>query len=133
MPDRTALQKIGDMGESVAARQLEIAGFDLLERNYHTRFGEIDIIAANDEYIVFVEVKTRSLGAFDRPAAAVNKAKQKKLIRTAMIYLEGFEGELTPRFDVIEVVFDDNTGSVVDINHIENAFILSDNIFDTDL
>ena len=74
-----------------------------MERNYRSRFGEIDIIAANKQYILFVEVKTRSGKMLDRPAAWVTTAKQHKIIKTAALYLQYCELELQPRFDVAEI------------------------------
>ena len=126
MPESTRAQKRGREGEDVSAAFLQKRGYKLLERNYRTPFGEIDIIASDAEYIIFAEVKARALSSFSRPAQAVDRRKQKKLIRTATIYLQENESELTPRFDVIEVVLDDRTGAVVDINHIENAFIMEE-------
>ena len=124
MPERTPAQRRGRAGEDVSAAFLQKHGYKVIERNYRTSSGEIDIIASDAEYIVFAEVKTRAHNSISRPAQAVDRKKQKKLIRTAVLYLQENEFELTPRFDVIEVVCDDRTGIVVDINHIENAFML---------
>ena len=118
----------GAWGESTAADFLVAKGWRIVARNARPcardRRCEIDIIARQGEYIIFAEVKTRAHNSISRPAQAVDRKKQKKLIRTAVLYLQENEFELTPRFDVIEVVCDDRTGIVVDINHIENAFML---------
>ena len=126
MSNKTAAQKTGDLGEKAAESYLNKKGFETVGRNYHSRYGEIDIIAQNEQYIVFAEVKTRSTAAIDRPSAWVDKRKQKKLIVTATIYLECNPTELQPRFDVIEVIYDKKTKVIVSIEHIENAFIQED-------
>lgn len=126
MKDRTDAQKTGDRGETAAAALLARRGYTVRERNFRTKYGEIDIIAENDEYIVFVEVKTRALTSFDRPAAAVDRKKQNRLIKAAMLWLEQNDTEKNARFDVVEVVYDKTTGVIVDISHIEEAFTLRD-------
>ena len=77
-----------------------------MARNYHSRYGEIDIIAADSEYIAFIEVKTRKKGSLYIPAEAVTFSKQKKLILTAQEYLLEHPSRLQPRFDVCEVYGD---------------------------
>lgn len=113
----------GGMGEIAAARYLRDKGYDIAASNYSCRQGEIDIIARNKEYIVFVEVKTRSAGSIARGRDSVNKQKQSKIITTAMLYLAETGLELQPRFDIIEIVLK-NTGSfeIAEIIHLENAF-----------
>ena len=59
----TDKKKLGDRGEDYTARYLEKQGFHIVERNWHSRYGEIDIIAENEEYLLFVEVKTRRAGS----------------------------------------------------------------------
>ena len=59
----TDKKKLGDRGEDYTARYLEKQGFHIVERNWHSRYGEIDIIAENEEYLLFVEVKSRQHGA----------------------------------------------------------------------
>ncbi|MBQ8133251.1 MAG: YraN family protein [Clostridia bacterium] len=126
MSNKTAAQKTGDLGERAAESFLVKKGFETVERNYRSRYGEIDIIAKNEQYIVFAEVKTRSTAAIDRPSAWVDIRKQKKLMKTAAVYLDSSPTELQPRFDVIEVVYEKNTKVIVSIEHIENAFIQQD-------
>ncbi len=126
MAERTEAQKTGRMGENAASAYLERKGFGTVRRNYHSRYGEIDIIAENDKYTLFVEVKTRSVRALASPSAFVDRSKQEKLIKTAILYMRENSGCRMPRFDVVEVVYDDITRSVVSIKHIESAFTLSD-------
>lgn len=118
MKDR---QSVAREGEALAARYLIDAGWQIIERNYHYgRAGEIDIIARDDEYIVFVEVKTRRSRSCGAPEYAITRAKQHQLLRVARgwLWLQG--GNETPcRFDVITI-------SIMfgrpEIHHIRNAF-----------
>lgn len=126
MPERTKAQKAGDRGESAAAAFLQKHGYTVREKNYRTKFGEIDIIAENDEYIVFAEVKTRAVSSFERPVAAVDRKKQKRLIKTALLWLDENDTEKAVRFDVVEVVYDNITGVIIDVSHIVEAFTLRD-------
>lgn len=117
---------IGSIGEQAAADFLTANGYTIMERNYHSRYGEIDIIAKNQEYIVFVEVKTRNETSGYRPAEAVNKSKQKKFARTAMLYLTAYPQNLQPRMDIIEVILTKGTKALGSMTHIENAFCWED-------
>ncbi len=123
----TDTARIGAMGEAAAERYLNQKGFHTLQRNYRIRGGEIDIIAANEEYIVFAEVKTRNTRALERPAFWVDSRKQRRILRTAMQYMVQHDIQLQPRCDVIEVEYDAVTKMIVRIEHIENAFVETDN------
>lgn len=119
------MQKNGKLGEKFAAERLLSDGYAILERNYHTRYGEIDIIAQKGDILAFVEVKTRAKNFLARPCEAVGASKQKKLITSASIYLAANSSDKQPRFDVFEVVTEDKTGfCVLSYNHITNAFTL---------
>lgn len=109
----------GSEGEAVAARYLKKKGYAIVGQNYACRFGEIDVIAQNREYVVFVEVKTRKSEEFAAAREFVTPAKQARVQKAAMLWLQQNETELQPRFDVIEVV---GQGLRQKINHIENAF-----------
>lgn len=93
----------GDFGEAFAADWLVCHGWRLLERGFHCRYGEVDIIAAKGEILAFVEVKTRSGDALARPAAAVTRAKRQRISITARYYLQQHPMDLQPRFDVFEI------------------------------
>jgi len=110
----------GALGESAACAALEKARCVILERNYRRPYGEIDIIAREKQTIVFVEVKTRASLRYGRPAEAVNRAKQLKIMRTALCYLaeNGLE-DAAVRFDIIEVMPEG-------VRHIRAAFDASD-------
>lgn len=114
---------LGKFGEDEAVRYLRKNGYRILERNYSIKGGEIDIIARDDEYFVFVEVKTRTNDDFGGGFSAVTYTKQQNIIRTAQSYLMRY-GEPAVSFDVISVnvkkaLFGFKT---VSIEHIKNAF-----------
>lgn len=111
--------KIGKMGEIESTRFFRDNGYKILNVNYRTRFGEIDIICTKGNYIVFAEVKTRGEGSIAAPREFVDHNKQSKIINTAMIYLSANKINLQPRFDVVEVYHNKND---IKINHIKNAF-----------
>lgn len=113
----------GAVGEVLAARFLRDAGYTIIAGNYKTRLGEIDIIAADDEYIVFVEVKARAEDSFYTPREAVTAAKQKRIIKTALLYISHYPDPRQMRFDVIEVLTAKNEPlKALQINHIQNAY-----------
>lgn len=114
----------GRKGEDFAADFYLKTGCEILERNYHSRFGEIDLIAKKDNHIIFVEVKTRDENAVDAPSASVTKSKRKKIILTAMKYMDNKPMNLFSRFDVFEVWQKD--GRIFKFNHIESAFEAED-------
>jgi len=113
----------GKFGEDKATEYLRKKGYRIVRRNYSCRMGEIDIIAENDEYLVFVEVKLRKNDKYGEAREFVNYSKQQKIIRTASLYLSQHETEKQPRFDVIEVYAPGGLFSPVRINHLENAFM----------
>ena len=84
---RKYCKRIGDHGEDFAAQMLEDAGYQILDRNYRTRVGEIDIIAIKDGVLHFIEVKTRTADDFGYPADAVTEEKQRSIRRSAECYL----------------------------------------------
>lgn len=110
----------GAWGEETAAEYLKGKGYTIVGLNYRVRGGEIDIIAQNRRYLVFVEVKTRSDARFARALEAVTPAKMQRIILAARMYLAQNPTKLQPRFDVIEVY--GAPGSRAEIDHIENAF-----------
>ena len=98
-------RETGRIGEEEAVRFLEKKGVRILERNFRSRQGEIDIIAAQDEMIIFAEVKYRRDLHFGDPAEAVGPAKQKSICKTALYYLhrKGLTTQTPVRFDVLAV------------------------------
>lgn len=114
----------GKFGEDVTVKYLEEKGYEILCRNYHSRWGEIDIIAKIGDCLVFCEVKTRKSTSYGRPSEFVTQKKMEKIIKTAMVYLENQDVEM--RFDVSEVFLENEKYK---INYIENAFGGSYEIF----
>ena len=91
-------------GEELACRELRRRGYSILARRYRTRHGEIDIVAMDDDVLVFVEVKARSDRRFGGPLAAITGLKQRKLTRMALDYLARSRTAGVPcRFDVVAV------------------------------
>ena len=101
---KTNRQKIGILGERKAQAYLKRRGYQILECNYRTKGGELDIIAKQQDCIVFVEVKTRTNEEYGTPADAVSVYKQRHMLKSARDYLLQFDRALECRFDVIEVV-----------------------------
>ena len=101
----TAAQR-GRVGEELAAAFLQKNGYQILARNFHCRGGELDIVAAKDEILAFVEVRTRKKGAMVSPAESVTAAKRKKVITAAYAFLEvhpELQQIMQPRFDLFLV------------------------------
>lgn len=112
---------LGRWGEEAAAGFLRRQGMKILERNLRTPVGEIDLIARQGPYLVFVEVKTRRSDAFGAPQEAVGPVKQRQIVRAAQWYLGSGKGKgLQPRFDVVAVRPGPQGAAVVE--HIPDAF-----------
>ena len=116
--------KVGKSGEDRVAAFLRKNGYKIIKRNYQCRYGEIDIIAETDEFIVFVEVKTRKANSMITGVEAVDYRKQQRIMLTAEDYITKTLCELQPRFDVAEVTVSkkaDGTDNY-SLNYIKNAF-----------
>lgn len=114
---------VGAWGEAVAAEYLRKKRFQLIATGYRCRYGEIDLIVQNRQYLVFVEVKLRSSDRFAEAREFVDIHKQERLRATASLYLDQFPTELQPRFDVIEVYAPEGTATKHPrIIHLEDAF-----------
>ncbi len=122
--------EIGRIGEAYAAKFLRKKGYRILEKNKHESHNELDLIVTNKEYLVFVEVKARSVTSdfylpYGSPASAVDRQKQRRTVQAAQAYLSTCrkkDQEKQPRMDVIEVFLDRQTHKLLKINHIVNAF-----------
>jgi len=110
---------LGQEGEDLAAEHLEKTGYRILFRNWKWGKHEIDIIAENNDFIIFAEVKTRSDDFQMHPVTAVTREKQKSIIRAANGYLQKFKIDKEGRFDVITVI---KSVDSYKIDHIEGAF-----------
>ena len=121
-------RQTGRQGENAAAEWLTKNGYTVICRNYTSPHGEIDIIAEDEKYIVFVEVKYRKnsvfLSKYGRPVRAVNKSKKEHIIYTAKHYINKFSPNKKPRIDVIEIISDEMDNGFVSLNikHYKNAF-----------
>lgn len=120
---KTLKKSIGDLGEKNAVKFLKKNKYRIVETNYSNKYGEIDIICTNKDYIVFVEVKTREKNSFSTGYEAVNKKKQYNIFKTAHTYLNEHPCDKQPRFDIIEVEYDKNTLKIGIREHYVNAFI----------
>lgn len=111
----------GKTGEEFAANILREKGYDILAQNYHSRYGEIDIIASDKKNICFIEVKTRRKNSMVGAAESVTPAKRKKIIITALLYLQDNDLDLQPRFDIF-CVFTGSTGIITGYDFLMGAF-----------
>lgn len=120
MTARTA----GYLCEAAVREDLQRRGEEIIASNYSCREGEIDIIAREGEYIVFVEVKARQNDMFGTPAQAVTVSKQRKLILAARKFLMETGLEAAVRFDVAQVYYrpDGENVKIICIDYIEGAF-----------
>lgn len=110
---------LGMGGEEDAAEYLLAHGYKILARNVHNKIGELDIVAKVGDQIVIVEVKTKTGEGWGSPEEMVDKRKQRKLIRTAQLYLLGQGWLERPwRIDVVAIRM---RAGVAEIHHIENA------------
>lgn len=114
---------LGQWGEDRTAEWLQGRGWRIAARNFRCRLGEIDLIAENERYLAFVEVKLRKNGQYGAACEAVTPSKQRKLRLAAEFYLMYHPTALQPRFDVAEVYapLGIHTGKP-DIYYIDNAF-----------
>lgn len=112
--------KIGLEGERQASSFLKEKGYQILRQNWRTGKLEVDIIAENNDYLVFVEVKLRKTDFFGSPESFVGNAKQKRIIKAAQHYTDEFPTDKEIRFDVIAILMG-NEQKIV-LNHIENAY-----------
>ncbi len=111
---------LGSEGESFAIQYLIKQGYAIMEHNYKTRIGEIDIIAKDGETIVFVEVKTRTDDTFASPFESVTTAKRQKIKNVASLYLQKQKKESPARFDIISITCNQDGGR--SLRHIRDAF-----------
>ncbi len=120
-----ATDLLGSWGESVAAEYLRKKRYTLIAANYRCRLGEIDLIAENRTYLVFVEVKLRKSARFAQAREFVDHRKQERLKQTALLYLaQHAENTKQPRFDVIEIYAPNGLQTKKpEIHHLEDAFV----------
>ena len=113
----------GAFGEQVICDRLVSEGCEIIARNYHTRGGEIDIIASDGKYIRFIEVKLRAEGSMVSPLEAIDLRKQRRIVISAVKWLSENPCGLQPRFDAAAVTtLSSGSDVVTGIEYIENAF-----------
>lgn len=116
-------QQFGRKSERLAAEFLKRKGYHIIETNYRSEMGEIDIIAKDKGTIVFVEVKARNTSRFGSPKGAVTPAKQRKISMAALNYLKrSGQTEASARFDVVAI---DTASGKMNIEVVKNAFALA--------
>lgn len=114
---------LGPWGEALAADYLRKKHYTIVASRFRSRFGEIDLIARNRAYLVFVEVKLRKNSSFAQAREFVDGRKQDRIRTTAMIYLSRYPTNLQPRFDVIEIYAPQGMGTRnPELHHLEDAF-----------
>ena len=113
----------GAWGEALAAEYLRKKRYAVIACNYRCRFGEIDVIAEDRKFLIFAEVKLRKSAEYGAAREFVDARKQERLRQTALLWLEGHETRLQPRFDVIEIYAPDGMATKQPvIRQLEDAF-----------
>lgn len=124
---KTKNREIGTLGERIAKSKLRRKGYKCVCKSFVAEGHEIDLIMESRDTRIYVEVKTRTVGASNpydlRPADAVNREKMRGIITAAKIYAAYHPTELYQRFDVVEVYLDDRR-RLTDFQHLEGAFTL---------
>jgi putative endonuclease len=123
LPPKYSELALGPAGERLAAKFLRKLGYRILAHGHRQRLGEIDLIALDGNCIVFVEVKTWKSSSAGDPSEAVDRRKQEKITRAALIYLKKRRLlEQPARFDVISIVWPNQQNSAPEIRHFKHAF-----------
>ncbi|MBC8525330.1 MAG: YraN family protein [Candidatus Cloacimonetes bacterium] len=115
-------KELAQFGEDLATRFLEHNDYQIIERNYHSIYGEIDIVCKKDNQLIFVEVKARKSFKFGGPLEAVTEKKRQKIIKTAYHFLAKHQLELSVRFDIITIQYIPKNNDYK-FEHIKNAFL----------
>ena len=114
-------QRVGKSGEEAARRYLQQKGYRLLDLNFRSPYGEIDIIAFHGSALVFTEVRTRTGSSFGTPAESITAEKLKRLKKTAIFYMQSRYGdEVACRFDLVAVQLDGESMALTGLRHYRN-------------
>jgi len=109
-------KKKGEAAEEKAVSYLKDSGYEILDRNFYTRYGELDIIAKDGDTLVIIEVRSKSNKIFGLPEESITKKKIEKILKTTEVYLYEKKPDYTEiRFDIISILNNN-------ISHIKNAF-----------
>jgi len=111
--------ELGQKGEEIAINYLVSKGYQVKARNFRWNRGEVDLICESQNQLKIIEVKTRVSAYFGAPYLAVNRAKQKQIIRIANYYIQENQIDKEVEFDVVSIVLN---SSKMELEHIENAF-----------
>ena len=121
MPNPSPNQKLGKLGEQLAKKHLLNKGYQFIQQNFRSKFGEVDLIFQDKETLVFVEVKTRVGDKYGPPEKAITPFKIRHLIKTAYYFqLKNPSLPESCRLDAIAVQFDEATHKLQSINHYQN-------------
>ena len=102
-------KEVGNRGERIAKDFLKKKGYRIIEMNYHCREGEIDIVAKKKDYLVFIEVRTKTGAGYGSPEESITSAKKEKLIASALSYIDTHNNLPSYwRIDFVAVELDDN-------------------------
>lgn len=112
--------ELGKKGEEAAAEFMKDKGYKVLTRNWRMHRHEIDIVAEDEEFIIFVEVKTRTSRQWGNPEDFIGKTKIRRIVEAADLFLQLSDIEKPARFDIISAVWD---GEDFEIEHIDDAFM----------
>lgn len=115
---------LGQEGEKVAYNYLLQNGYKIINHNFFSPYGEIDLIAIKNSQLIFIEVKTRSSN-LENALSSVSKTKQKRISKTASYFINKnpqYENHIT-RFDVIAIIKNKNRSNRSGVKHLENAFL----------
>jgi len=118
-PSTGSTRQQGEAAETVALQYLEKQGLHLIERNFHCKLGELDLIMRDGTHLVFIEVRARRNTRYGRPAETVAYRKQQRLLRSAAFYLQRRRLDLPCRFDIIGLSGDSDS---VKVEWIKDAF-----------
>ncbi len=120
--------KVGKLGEKMAEKYLRKEGYTIIEKNFHSAYGEIDLIAVRKDYIIFIEVKLRSNKQYGDIRYTINSTKQNKLIKTAYLFLSQNNKykNFNMRFDAVFIK--KNKKEKYDISLMKNIFFIDNNI-----
>ena len=117
----TYQRRIGDKGEAIASDFLKDLGYQFLDQNYSTRYGELDLVFLDADMIVFVEVKTRTSDTFGSPESSITEAKLERIQNAALLWLQAHpEVDDDWRIDVVAILLDANAHAK-DVQHFINV------------
>lgn len=116
----TTKKQTGDLGERIAAEHLQTKGYTVLARNYRYKHAEIDLIVQSGNWLIFVEVKTRTSTAFGYPEDFVEYRQQQSIFEAALHYMHTNDWQGNVRYDIVSIILQGD--EVKEVVHLEDAF-----------